>query len=268
MTDYSKTILIPMIEILADINKVQWTLPEREEDQIEMVRTLMTICRPAKLSEAYYALEKGFLTREKGSKTIVPAYDIGEELSDGIFLYKGDITLIEADAIVNAANEKLLGCFVPGHRCIDNAIQMASGLGVRMACSDLMEAQGYDEPAGQVKITSAYNLPSTYILHTVGPNVNGPEKLSWKEVEDQLINCYVSILDEANGHEGIKTLVFCSISTGVYGVPIKMASAIALKTIRHWLDNHHHHLDKVIIDVFSDTDYDTYAEQAKKFSFL
>jgi len=268
MTDYSKAILIPMIEMLADINKVQWTLPEEEEDQIELVRTLMTICRPADLSEVYYTQEKEFLTKENGGKTFVSACDIGEELSDGIFLYRGDITLIEADAIVNAANEKLLGCFIPGHRCIDNAIQMASGLGVRMDCFDLMKAQGHDEPAGQAKITSAYNLPSTYILHTVGPNVNGPVKLSWKEVEDQLVNCYVSILEEANDHDDIKTLVFCSISTGVYGVPIKMASAIALKTIRHWLDNHQHHLNKVIIDVFRDSDYDVYSEQAKKFSFL
>lgn len=256
-----------MIEILAAVNTVQWALPEGEEDQIHMVRALMTLCRPAKLSDSYYALEKEFLTKEGKDKALVSAYDIGEELSNGIYLYQGDITLIKSDAIVNAANEKLLGCFVPGHKCIDNAIQMASGLGVRMACHDIMVAQGHDEPAGHAKITDAYHLPAKYIIHTVGPNVNGPEKLSWKQVEDQLTDCYVSILDLANGHKDIRTLVFCSISTGIYGVPVKTASAIALKTIRHWLGHHQHHFDRVIIDVFNAADYATYIAQAKQVSF-
>lgn len=254
----------PLIEELVAVNGFRWAMPKDDPSKREMLKTLMTLSKPANLSDAYYTLEKQYLAELNIDKTIVQVESIDEVLVDQLYIFRGDITGIQADAIVNAANEKLLGCFVPGHHCIDNAIQMSSGLGVRNACNAIIEAQGHDEPVGLAKITSAYNLPSKYIVHTVGPNINGPYKLTWEQVTEQLRSCYLSILKGVAAYEDIKSLVFCSISTGIYGVPIDLASEIALTTINAYLKNECHHLEHVVIDVFSEEDYNAYRNNAKK----
>ena len=147
-------------------------------------------------------------------------------------LWRGDITTFAADAIVNAANSQMLGCWVPGHHCIDNAIHTFSGVQLRIECARIMEAQDHDEPTGAAKITSAYNLPAKHVIHTVGPIANArPTDLH----REQLASCYTSCLDAAAGN-GLHSIAFCCISTGVFGFPQREAAEIAVRTVREWLD--------------------------------
>lgn len=155
---------------------------------------------------------------------------VGDGGVDGrLALWRGDITTLAVDAIVNAANSKLLGCFIPGHHCIDNAIHTFAGVQLRLECAGLMEAQGHDEPTGQAHITGAYNLPARHILHTVGPIVeNGRPSRRQRE---QLASCYTSCLDLA-AEQGLHSVAFCSISTGVFGFPIEEAAPVAVTAVR------------------------------------
>lgn len=154
--------------------------------------------------------------------------------NDRLRLWRGDITRLKVDAIVNAASKELQGCWVPGHNCIDNAIHTFAGVQLREECARIIEAQGHDEPTGKAKTTSAYNLPSTHIIHTVGPVANG--KPSTRDRLD-LAECYVSCLEAARSC-GAKTLAFCAISTGVFGFPHDEAAQIAVKTVTEWLEAH------------------------------
>jgi O-acetyl-ADP-ribose deacetylase (regulator of RNase III) len=147
-------------------------------------------------------------------------------------LWRGDITTLAADAIVNAANSQMLGCWVPGHHCIDNAIHTFAGVQLRLACALLMQAQGHEEPTGQAKVTDAYNLPTKRIIHTVGPIANG---LPTARHRAELASCYRSCLDAAAA-EGLHSLAFCCISTGIFGFPQEEAAGIAVRTVRAWLD--------------------------------
>ena len=164
-------------------------------------------------------------------------------------LWRGDITTFAADAIVNAANSQMLGCWVPGHHCIDNAIHTFAGIQLRLACAELMAAQGYEEPTGQAKVTDAYNLPARRIIHTVGPIANGvPTALH----RAQLASCYASCL-EAAAAEGLASLAFCCISTGIFGFPQREAAGIAVRTVRAWLDDAASDMT-VVFNVFGDVD--------------
>ena len=260
---HDKEMLKKMIQELMELNSVHSPIPRDEESMVMMLKDLMTLSRPGELSQEYYQGEEVFLETEKKNQTIISADDIDDELMPSIFLYQGDITLIKADAIVNAANEKLLGCFIPGHHCIDNAIHLAAGLQLRNECYRLMQLQGQDEKTGQAKVTPAYNLPSDYVIHTVGPNLHGPKELSDDDLEVELAACYQSVFEAIKPYKAIETVVFCSISTGVYGVPIALASRVALRSIRRYLAEHDHHIKKVIIDCFSEEDYHEYEKQAR-----
>jgi O-acetyl-ADP-ribose deacetylase (regulator of RNase III) len=251
-----------MLRELIEVNGLDLAIPKVEEMKEDLLKTLMTISMPAKLSCFYYEAEEIYLMEQKKNKHTVLVEDITEKLIENVYIFKGDITSVKADSIVNAANEKLLGCFIPGHHCIDNAIHMAAGLGLRNACNLLMEIQGHDEKVGQAKVTGGFNIPSKYVVHTVGPNVNGIKPLTMNEVIEQLRSCYLSVLREINNYEDIRNVVFCSISTGVYGVPIELASKVALTTIKEYLEKENHHLDKVIIDVFSKEDYNEYKRKS------
>ena len=168
-------------------------------------------------------------------------------------LWQGDITTLAVDAIVNAANAQLLGCWIPGHHCIDNAIHTFAGVQLRAACACIMDEQGHEEPTGQAKITDAYNLPAQRILHTVGPIANGtPSQLH----RTQLASCYERCLNMA-AKEGLRSVAFCCISTGVFGFPQHEAAQIAVNTVRAWLDATG--LDMaVVFNVFGDTDKHIY----------
>lgn len=261
--------IIKMVKELLLVNRLDWQISDDYKDQEKMLKTLMTICPPAQLSDEYYKNESEYIALKKTDDELVNANNINECLVDNIYIYKGDITRIKADAIVNAANEKLLGCFIPEHTCIDNAIHLAAGLGLRNECYEIMQKQGDDEPTGSAKITKGHHLPSKYVIHTVGPNAHKLREFYDRHkiietIENQLTSCYKSILNLADKQEGINNIVFCSISTGVYGVPIEFAAKVALRTVLKYMANENSDLKKVIINVFTKEDYNEYKKQAQQ----
>lgn len=174
---------------------------------------------------------------------------------DRIRLWQGDIITLAVGAIVNAANSQMLGCWVPGHYCIDNAIHTFAGVQLRLECARIMDAQGCEEPTGCAKITAAYNLPSRHVIHTVGPIANGRPTDRHRA---QLASCYRSCLDLAR-ENGLSSIAFCCISTGVFGFPQQEAAQIAVETVRKWLDRTSAQMT-VVFNVFTDSDYDIYAD--------
>lgn len=231
------------IDYLKEVNGIKQEL----DDSFASFRALLNITMPVNLSDEFYKRQDKVLQDILSRKEIVDS----SSFKEGISLYKGDITLIKADAIVNACNSQMLGCFVPGHHCIDNAIHSFAGLQVRRDMMEIMKKQGHEEPNGQVKVSKAYNLPSKYIFHTVGPIYSGIH-----QDEMDLASCYFSCLKEAD-LMGLESIVFCSLSTGVFGYPIEKASKIAIKSVKTYLKECTS-IKKVIFDVFSDYDYEVY----------
>ena len=217
-----------------------------EQEQKDLLRSLMNIRMPAPLSEEFIRIQDEYLKQEIAKKGITDFAEL-TPVENGIYLWQGDITTLKCDAIVNAANSGLLGCFHPLHNCIDNCIHTYSGLQQRNACRELMQKQGYEEPTGQAKITPAFNLPCKYVIHTVGPIVNVNLTDEHREL---LKSCYLSCLKCAEENE-LKSIAFCCISTGVFGFPQKEAAKIAVDTVREYQK----HSDiKVIFNVFKDED--------------
>ena len=231
-----------------NINK-EITIPENE-----LLRALMNITMPNNLSEEYYLRQDRALNEILATKKIVNI----DNFPDGMSIYQGDITLIKSDVIVNACNNKMLGCFVPNHHCVDNAIHSFGGLQIRRDMMEIMNKQGFDEPNGQCKVTKAYNLPSKYVFHTVGPIYSGI-----KQDNIDLMNCYLSCLRKAD-EMGLQSIVFCSLSTGIYGFPINKACDIVVKTVKEYLEKENKNIKKVIFDVFSKDDYDIYNRRLKE----
>jgi O-acetyl-ADP-ribose deacetylase (regulator of RNase III) len=196
-------------------------------------RALVNTRPPWLASEGFLAKQDELLRgliAEAGVHTVSEA--TSSPTDSRLRLWRGDITTLAADAIVNAANSQMLGCWVPGHHCIDNAIHTYAGVQLRAECARIMAAQGHEEPTGQAKTTGAYNLPAQRIIHTVGPIAGGhPTELH----REQLASCYESCLDLAES-EGLRTIAFCCISTGVFGFPQREAAEIAVRTVRAWLD--------------------------------
>lgn len=170
-------------------------------------------------------------------------------------VWRGDITTLAVDAIVNAANSEMLGCFMPAHPCIDNAIHTAAGPRLREDCRRIMELQGHKEPTGTAKVTRAYYLPSRFVLHTVGPVVSTGTVSAENRL--RLANCYEHCLDVAAAI-GMKSVAFCAISTGVFGYPKAEAALVAKETVRAWLERHPRVLDAVIFNVFTTSDEGAY----------
>jgi O-acetyl-ADP-ribose deacetylase (regulator of RNase III) len=175
-----------------------------------------------------------------------------------ITLWRGDITHLAVDAIVNAANAELLGCFRPGHACIDNAIHSAAGPRLRDDCARIVHIQGHREKTGDAKITRAYHLPSRFVLHTVGPIVAGGR--AHPGDAHALASCYASCLELAQSVPSLRTLAFCAISTGVFGYQKDEAAEVAVRMVSGWLREHHGAFDLVLFCVFSDTDENAYQE--------
>lgn len=171
-----------------------------------------------------------------------------------IILWKGDITRLKVDAIVNAANNQMLGCFVPCHECIDNAIHSAAGIQLRLECNEIMNKQGSLESTGGAKVTEAYNLPCKYVIHTVGPIINAPLT---EEDCNKLESCYRSCLQVAI-ENNIKSIAFCCISTGEFCFPKEKAAEIAIKTISNFLDYNNKKIERIIINVFKEEDFKIY----------
>ena len=196
----------------------------------------------------FLAAQDALLSAEREAKGIVHVLDLPAVPSDPrLVLWQGDITRLDADAIVNAANSQLLGCFRPGHNCIDNVIHSAAGLQLREECAALMRLQGHEEPTGQAKLTLGYNLPARYVLHTVGPVITGP--LTEKD-HMLLASCYRSCLALAEEH-GLRSVAFCCISTGVFRFPKPEAARIAVDTVTEAL-REGSSLERVIFCVHGD----------------
>ncbi|PRP81056.1 putative ganglioside induced differentiation associated protein [Planoprotostelium fungivorum] len=184
-----------------------------------------------------------------------------DDWTDVISIWRGDISIISTDAIVNAANSELLGCFQPDHVCIDNIIHRSAGPRLRQDCSTIMKLQGHAESSGGAKITRAYNLPSSFVFHTVGPIIERGRKPN-EEEKKSLSDCYKSILDVAKRVKNIKSITFCGISTGLYGFPSEEAAPIAIQTVRRWLQENRgqHHIDHIIFDTFLERDEEIYRQ--------
>lgn len=226
---------------------------EDAESQRLLVRALMNTWEPRVMPPEFWSLQDALLRTEAVERGIVEADQLpGTERDPRLSLWRGDITRLRVDAIVNAANSALLGCWGPLHACIDNAIHSAAGLRLRAECAGIMETRGRPEPTGTATLTGGHNLPAAHVLHTVGPIVDGPLTPRHEEL---LAACYRSCLDEAGKH-GLRSVAFCSISTGVFRFPADRAAEIAIDTVRQHLP--HTTIEKVVFDVFSDADLQRY----------
>lgn len=234
-----------------------WQISDSLPEQQRMMRALLNVRPPHLVSEDLIKAQDVELQRQLADKGIVALSETMPcRVDERLRLWQGDITRLHVDAIVNAANSALLGCFVPMHRCIDNAIHSAAGVQLRLACNRLMQAQGYPEPTGRAKITDGYNLPARYVLHTVGPIVRDAEPTSRQK--RQLADCYRSCLALADEHD-LQSIAFCCISTGEFGFPQKRAAEIAVSTVRAYLDaTVETGIKSVIFNVFKDDDLSIY----------
>ncbi len=231
-----------------------YDIPSDEKEQKDLLRALMNVREPKDISEEFLEIQDEYLAEDNATHGYVPIDELKPvESNPNLYIWQGDITRLKVDAIVNAANSQMCGCFQPLHNCIDNVIHSKSGIQLRLKCADIMRHQGHEEPTGQAKITCAYNLPCKHILHTVGPIVRGPLT---KEHEKLLASCYKSCLDLA-AENGVKTIAFCCISTGVFMFPNQRAAEIAVGTVKKWLNTMNSDMN-IIFNVFKDIDLDIY----------
>ncbi len=229
-------------------------IPKETVEQKNLLRSLFNIRLPGEINDGFLSVQDEYLQEVTKEKGITDFKDL-KTIEDGIYLWKGDITTLRCDAIVNAANSGMTGCYRPCHNCIDNCIHTYAGIQLRNACADIMEKQGHEEPAGQAKITPGFNLPCKYVLHTVGPIVS---KSLTIEHEKQLASCYKSCLELADKN-GVKSIAFCCISTGVFMFPNERAAEIAVQTVRDYREKHGNEIE-VIFNVWKDIDYEIYRE--------
>ncbi len=229
-------------------------LPPNEQEQKWLLRSLLNVRMPRAVSREFLAVQDAYLQTAAAEKGITELKDL-QPVQDGLYLWQGDITALRCDAIVNAANSQMLGCFCPCHGCIDNAIHTYAGVQLRSACASLMKAQGHEEETGKAKITPAYNLPCKYVLHTVGPIVYG--QLTERD-ERQLASCYRSCLALAE-RNGIKSIAFCCISTGEFHFPNDRAAEIAVHTVQEYKRQTNSKME-VIFNVFKQMDYEIYRD--------
>lgn len=250
-----------------------FVISEDEKEQRDILRALMNVRKPFPLSDVFLKVQDEYLqqrNRERGITDIADlspvreagGFDTSTGLSDRrlnrrgqFYLWQGDITTLKVDAIVNAANSQLLGCFAPLHACIDNCIHTFAGIQLRLTCNELMKKQGHEEGTGLCKITPAYNLPSRFVLHTVGPIittvVSAREKI-------QLASCYINCLETASSNQ-LESVAFCCISTGVFRFPAELAAQIAVETVEKWLaENPDSSVKKVFFNVFGNKDLEIY----------
>ena len=222
-----------------------------EDDARRQLRSLMNIRMAAPIKKEFEEVQDAYLQEVNSDRGIIRISDM-EQIENGIYLWQGDITRLAVDGIVNAANSGMTGCYQPCHNCIDNCIHTYAGIQLRNYCQELMDKQGHEEPTGLAKITPAFNLPSRFVIHTVGPIVSGALT---KDDEDLLRSCYVSCLDTAV-ENGITSIAFCCISTGVFHFPNQRAAEIAVETVQDFRKDNRS-ID-VIFNVWKDIDHEIY----------
>lgn len=225
-------------------------IPSDEQGQRDLLRGLMNIRMPEPISEEFLKVQDEYLTAENMAD-VVTIEDLSPFGSDErIYLWQGDMSRLQVDAVVNPANSGFTGCYQWLHSCLDNILGSKAGIELRLCCNEIIEKQGYPEPTGQAKITPAFNLPAKHIIHTVGPIVQ--HRLT-KQNEEDLASCYRSILKLAD-ENGLSSVAFCCISTGVFMFPNERAAEIAVKTVKEYLDATGSGI-KVIFNMFKDIDY-------------
>lgn len=229
--------------------------PDSAAEKRQLLRALMNVRPPLPVSNEFLKVQDEYLQEEIRRRGTTSLADL-TPVQPGLYLWQGDITTLAVDAIVNAANSRMLGCFVPCHGCIDNAIHTWAGVQLRLACAELMKQQGCDEETGRAKITPAFNLPCRYVLHTVGPIVGG--RLTALE-EAQLADCYRACLTLA-AQNGVQSIAFCCISTGEFRFPNERAAEIAVETVRDWRQRSSSRM-AVIFNVFKEKDLHIYRKR-------
>lgn len=229
-------------------------IPKSENEQKNLLRSLFNVRMPAPADQEFLKIQDEYLKEETKRKGITDISQL-KPVQDGIYIWQGDITTLRCGAVVNAANSAMLGCFVPCHGCIDNAIHTYAGIQLRLACADMMRRQGKEEGTGKAKITPAFNLPCDYVIHTVGPIVHG--RLT-KRDKDLLASCYRSCLELA-AEKNIESIAFCCISTGEFHFPNRDAAEIAVSTVKDFRKKTKCKTE-VIFNVFKDMDRDIYRE--------
>ena len=241
--------------------KLMNPLPGDEAKRRQLLRASLNILPPFTLSKPHIALLDELLQQELAQKYVTKVNALPVQAHFGkteIKLWQGDITLLASDAIVNAANKELQGCFQPLHNCIDNAIHSAAGVRLRDDCATIIQAQQQLEETGKAQITPGYNLPCQYVLHTVGPIVQG--KLD-DEHQQLLQSCYEHCLDLAAQTQGISSIAFCCISTGVFGYPQEPAAQVAIRAVKQWLLDHpDSQIETVVFNTFKPEDTELYKQ--------
>ena len=227
-------------------------VPDDLLEKRKLLRSLMNVRPPVPVSAEFLEIQDAYLTERLAKRGITRLEDL-KPVQPGLYLWQGDITTLAADAIVNAANSQMLGCFVPCHGCIDNAIHTYAGVQLRLECAEIMRKQGSEEETGRAKITKAYNLPCRFILHTVGPIIYGSVSEADREL---LADCYRSCLELAAG-SGLCSVAFCCISTGEFHFPNELAAQIAIQTVTDWQRQNPNQME-VIFNVFKDSDREIY----------
>lgn len=229
-----------------------YSIPEDSRGQKDLLRGLLNVRAPKMLRREFLKIQDEYLKEETEKKGITDLADL-TPVEPGIYIWQGDITTLRCDAIVNAANSGMTGCYAPNHKCIDNCIHTFAGAQLRYECAQMMKAQGHEEPTGQAKITAAYNLPCRYVLHTVGPIIYG--RVTEKDCE-LLAGSYRSCLELA-AQNHLESVAFCCISTGEFHFPKERAAEIAVRTVREFLQKESS-VKKVIFNVFKDYDREIY----------
>ena len=234
-------------------------VPDNGDAKRRILRSLMNIRMPKEISSEILKVQDEYLTERAAEKGVVNLSDI-PVIRDGLSIWQGDITRLSVDAIVNAANSQMLGCFVPMHTCIDNCIHTFAGVQLRAECNRQMKelrirhGRDYEQPAAVPLLTDAYNLPAKKVVHIVGPVVH--HRLT-PELEKELADCYKNTLDMCAEND-LKSVAFCCISTGVFRFPNKRAAEIAVKTVSEWLRENPGKIERVIFNVFKDEDKTIY----------
>lgn len=237
-----------------------YDIPQDESGQKDFLRALMNVREPQDISTEFLEIQDEYLQVENEGTGVVSIHELKPVSSNPkLYVWQGDITRLKVDAIINAANSQMCGCFQPLHNCIDNIIHSKSGIQLRLKCADIMRRQGHEEPTGQAKITPAYNLPCDYVIHTVGPIVQGALT---ERHEELLASCYKSCLNLAAENE-VKSIAFCCISTGVFMFPNQRAAEIAVETVKTWLDETGSEM-KIVFNVYKDIDLDIYDKLLNK----
>lgn len=235
--------------------------PADTEGKRRILRSLMNIRMPKKLDDSVLTVQDEYLRERVLENGIVTLSEI-PVIRNGMSIWQGDITRLAVDAIVNAANSQMLGCFVPMHTCIDNCIHTFAGVQLRAECSRQMNqlrikyGKDYEQPTAVPMLTDAYNLPAKKVIHIVGPIVR--YELT-PELEKDLADCYLNTLDMCLDHN-LRSVAFCCISTGVFHFPNKRAAQIAVSTVDSWLSQHPGAMERVIFNVFKDEDKKYYEE--------